>query len=356
MTAANMFWLDTLRECKIDHSLSLPFDRYRLSNEHRSGRGTSISFDFDQHLSHDFIHYASSNNMTTEQLALAIYYVFLFKLTNGESDLCIGMNIDNRYRDEFKSLIGLFENIIPLRCQLDPHRSFDQLMKYVSEIVKNSMKYSYYPLQRILNQHPHISKAVFLDISFEFQTNRNQHKNKELMIGDNEFHGMPISIKNSEDQIMSKFDFVFIIKHDLNLNQFSCTINASLDLFDIKTIDKVSQRLHSMLKQIFTSTNDQMNRPIYELSLALPNERLLIQSMNNTEVSFSSTNCIHYEFVSQVIKHPQKLAVELDEQTLTYGELLHYVQMLSLKLLNIYHIIPGEIICQCVERSLSMVS
>ena len=36
------------------------------------------------------------------------------------------------------------------------------------------------------------------------------------------------------------------------------------------------------------------------------------------------------EFVSQVMKHPQKLAVELDDQSLTYSELLHYAQLLSL--------------------------
>ncbi|CAF4316771.1 unnamed protein product, partial [Adineta steineri] len=55
------------------------------------------------------------------------------------------------------------------------------------------------------------------------------------------------------------------------------------------------------------------------------------------------------------MKHPQKLAVELDEQSLTYCELLHYVQILSLTLLNEYHVFPGEVVCQCVERSLSMV-
>ncbi|CAF4159847.1 unnamed protein product, partial [Adineta steineri] len=81
-----------------------------------------------------------------------------------------------------------------------------------------------------------------------------------------------------------------------------------------------------------------------------------MQSMNNTQVSFSSpVNCIHHEFVYQVMKHPQKLAVELDEQSLTYCELLHYVQVLSLILLNEYHVVPGEVVCQCVERSLSMV-
>ncbi|CAF4226665.1 unnamed protein product, partial [Adineta steineri] len=43
MTGASMFWLDTLHDCKLDQPLSLPFDRYRLANEHRTGRGTSIS-------------------------------------------------------------------------------------------------------------------------------------------------------------------------------------------------------------------------------------------------------------------------------------------------------------------------
>ncbi|CAF1001867.1 unnamed protein product [Adineta steineri] len=78
--------------------------------------------------------------------------------------------------------------------------------------------------------------------------------------------------------------------------------------------------------------------------------------MNNTQISFPSPlTCIHHEFVGQVMKHPQKLAVELDEQSLTYCELLYYVQVLSLTLLNEYHITPGEVVCQCVERSLSMV-
>ncbi|CAF4350942.1 unnamed protein product, partial [Adineta steineri] len=67
--------------------------------------------------------------------------------------------------------------------------------------------------------------------------------------------------------------------------------------------------------------------------------------MNNTQVSFSSSplTCIHHEFTHQVMKHPQKLAVELDEQSLTYAELLHYVQILSLALVNDYHIFPDEV-------------
>ncbi|CAF1569848.1 unnamed protein product, partial [Adineta steineri] len=135
MTGASMFWLDALHNCKLDQPLSLPFDRYRLTSEHRSGRGTSISFDFGQDLSHHFLTHASSNNISLEHLTFAIYFLFLFKLTNGQTDLCLAMHIhNNRYRDELKSIIGLFENVIPLRCQSHPYWCFHQLLEHVREV------------------------------------------------------------------------------------------------------------------------------------------------------------------------------------------------------------------------------
>ncbi|CAF4139461.1 unnamed protein product, partial [Adineta steineri] len=359
MTGASMFWLDTLHDCKLDQPLSLPFDQYRLSNEHRTGRGTSISFDFGQDLSHDFLVYASSNNIPLEHLTFAIYFIFLFKLSNGQTDLCLAMNINNhRYRDELKSIIGLFENVIPLRCQLNPHWCFHQLFEHVREITTNSMKYSYFPLQRILNQHPHMSKPAFLNTSLEFISYTSNNNNNAIMIGDSQLVPESFSFHINEDEILSASDFSLSVHHDMNMNQLSCTINASLDLFNRDTVEKISQRFHCILHQSSASMVDnQINKPIYELSLILSNEQYLMQSLNNTQISFPSSplTCIHHEFVYQVMKHPQKLAVELDEQSLTYCELLYYVQVLSLTLLNEYHVFPGEIVCQCVERSLSMV-
>ena len=358
MTAASMFWLDTLHDCKFDESLSLPYDRYRLLDEHRTDCGTSVSFSFVEDLSNNILVYSLSNNISLEHLALATYYVFLFRLTNGERDLCVGVNINNRYHDELKSIIGLFENIIPLRCQLDPPSSFHQLIKHVCDIGTNTMKYSYFPLQRILDQHPNVTKAAFLNIFFEFQSNQNQSGNNknEVMIGDARFHLRSISFNNNSHEMRTKCDFSLVIEHDLNMNQLSCTISASLDLFNVETVDKIAQRFHLMFEQLFHLRDGQMKEPIDELSLILSDERILMESINNTQVIFPSVTCIHHEFVAQVMKHPQKVAVELDEQSLTYCELLYYAQVLSLNLINRYHVVPGEIICQCVERSLSMVS
>jgi fengycin family lipopeptide synthetase D len=355
MSGASMFWKDTLHDYNINQSLPLPFDRHRLSDEHRTGRGTSISFNFDQDLSYHIISYASSKNIKSEYLALTLYYAFLFKLTNGEKDLCIGINTDGRYRDEFKLMIGMFVNAIPLRCQFDPHWSFDQLVDFVCETLTNSMKYSYFPLQRILTQHPNVSKPTFLDTSFEFQLTGNENNKNTIMIGNAQLHSVPISMNINKGEIMNKFDFSLKILHDMNINQLLCTINGSLDLFYEETVEKIAERFHAILQQLFLPTDVQRKKPIYELSLILPDERALMESMNNTQVLFPSVTFIHHEFVYQVMKYPQKLAVELDEQSLTYAELLYNVELLSLNLLNNHRIIPGEIVCQCVERSLSMV-
>ncbi|UJR06586.1 hypothetical protein I4U23_010870 [Adineta vaga] len=356
MTGAEMFWLDALHNSKLDQSLSLPYDRYRLANEHRTGRGTSISFDLGQDLSHYFLTYASTNNISLEYLSLMTYFIFLFKLTNGEQDLCIGMNTDGRYRDEFRSLIGMFVNAIPLRCQLDPHSSFHQFTQQMRVLMTNSMKYSYFPLQRILAQHPHLSNPAFLDTSFQFITSMTNDDQDKVNLGDNELILAPYSIEISEDEVMSKFDFILTFHHTLDPNELSCTIDASLDLFHVETVNKISQQFHSLLYDLCASIIDsQSKKPLYELSLTLPTEQLLVQSMNNTQISYPSVKCIHHEFVSKAMIYSQKLAVELDEQSLTYCELLYYVQVLSLTLLNEYRVNVGDIICQCVERSISMV-
>ena len=362
MTAASMFWMDTLHDCHLDRSLPLPYDHYHVSDEHRTGRGTSISFDFGQDLSHRFLLYASSTGISAEHLSLACYYAFLFKLCNGETDLCIGVNTDGRYRQELMSVIGMFVNTLPLRCQLDPHWSFDRLVKCVVERMSESMDYSYYPLQRILAQHPNITKPAFLDTSFVFIASQNAHVREEqsrvVVIGDSQLDLVPFSIKTSEDEIMSKFDFSFTIHHNLARNQLSCIIDASLDLFDVHTVDTIAQRFHSMLSQPFHGEQIRMDKPIYELSLLSSEEKLLVQSINNTQTlpPSASPACIHHAFVDRVMRHPQKLSVELDDQSLTYAELLFYAQLLSLHLVKEHKVSVGEIVCQCVERSLSMVS
>ena len=41
------------------------------------------------------------------------------------------MNTHGRYKEELMSVIGMFVNAIPLRCQLEPYRLLRQLIEHV---------------------------------------------------------------------------------------------------------------------------------------------------------------------------------------------------------------------------------
>jgi non-ribosomal peptide synthetase component F len=357
MVAASAFWRDVLHDCELDRPLPLPFDRLRVSDESRSGRGASVTFQFGQNLSQAFITYASTHDIKLEHLALAAYYIFLFKLTNGEKDICLVMNTHGRYKPELMAVIGMFVNAIPMRCRFDPNYSFSQFVQHVQTVATNSLEHSYFPLQHILAQHPLVSRPAFLDTFFGFVSFPDVNSRSTVTIGGVKIVTMPYSIRVSTDEIASKYDFSLNIHHDSATNHLSYTIEASLDLFTASTVNTIGERFHVMLEQLFESSmTHRVPQSIYALSITLPDDTTLIESIKNTQLVLPPPQCMHHNFMHRAMEDPQKLAVELDGQSLTYSELLFYTQRLALHLLISSNFTSGDIVCQCTERSISMVS
>ena len=64
---------------------------------------------------------------------------------------------------------------------------------------------------------------------------------------------------------------------------------------------------------------------------------------------------IHERFARQTSYHPQKLGIVLENQSLSYAELLYSSQCLAAHIIDKYDIKPGDVIIQCVEKSIEMV-
>lgn len=97
---SDAFWYEMLHNYEIERLLSLPSDRQRISSNDRTCHAWSTIFNFDTNLSCVLLNYASLMNTTLDYLTFTCYYVFLFKLTNGEKDLCIGRKIDRHHQSD----------------------------------------------------------------------------------------------------------------------------------------------------------------------------------------------------------------------------------------------------------------
>lgn len=153
----------------------------------------------------------------------------------------------------------------------------------------------------------------------------------------------------------SMFDLCLTIVHNEEANTPHYQIAAPSHLFDQTTIEQLSQRFHLLSQQLLSF--DAPRKPIYKFSIILPNEQYLLTLFHNRhdddDDSISTT--VPQLFLEQVMKYPHKVALTLDDFSLTYSQLLARVKQLCHTLKREYDIQIGDIICQCMDRSIEMI-
>ncbi|CAF1349893.1 unnamed protein product, partial [Didymodactylos carnosus] len=350
---AKEYWTKLLDGYNQDKQLSLPCDYKQLDQQiqqHQTGHCSSTEIQLNRELIKQMLDYSQKMNITMFQLCLSCYYLLLFKLTQ-EHDLCTGSINDNRDGSELSSMIGT--NTLPYRFQLDPYHAFDQLVQQVKQLCVNIAEFAYLPYGDLIQPHekPWSLLLPYIQILFVFQ---NFHIEEDIDFGD----GISLSrLRNNTDVMRTtKFDLAFKINYIPIKTCLQYTLEYSVDLFKHSTIERILQRFQQLVEQLFNSSFNKQTQPVYELSLILPFERQLLYELNQTHVDYGpeQLKCIHHLFVDRTLAYSQKVSVVLDQQSLTYSELLYYVQLVSIQLIQVYNVKPQQIICQCLERSIEM--
>ncbi|CAF1280969.1 unnamed protein product [Adineta ricciae] len=273
MTSASQFWRSYLDGYQIKCQLPFLIDRQQFTNNQRSGLSINNKFSFDNKSSDSFLSYASSHDVTPFQLGLTIFYAFLLKLTNNNTDLCVGCISANRYRTELQNLIGMFVATLPYRVTINPYDSFGKLVEQVREKCFAIIQHSHYPLQRILadinfNQ----SNLSLFQTVFDFITE--SHYTNDLSI-----RNVKLEPGSSELYEIFPFDFGMTFQYNALLvdNQLSGFITCSRDLFDEATVKVITRRFQHFCQQLFSSefTPDSINmdlRPIFKFDPSSPDE------------------------------------------------------------------------------------
>ena len=282
MYLSKEFWRRQIQGCNLQRPLSLPVDRHCSMNDRRSGLASNAEIFFSDSLATTFIAYASLHQLTLFQLSLATFYAFLYKLSHGDSDLCVSCIDANRFRSELQDILGMFLAILPYRVELNSQWSFDELLKNVREKCLTILEHSHYPLQYILADCQRNQVNVTLhQIVFDF--NIVSSYINQLSLGDTVLKVVPSDSFN----ICAKYDFLLLFYYDSisNDEQLFCRFVCSRDLFDDTTVKKISRRFQHFLEQIFLSESTVNNRiglhptPISQFSIILPEEIKAIEDV-----------------------------------------------------------------------------
>jgi 3-oxoacyl-(acyl-carrier-protein) synthase/acyl carrier protein len=208
--------------------LLMPIDYERPIN--LSFEGNSVSFQIDRQETEDLKELALTGDATLFIVLLAIYNVFLAKIS-GQEDIVVGTGVSGRRHVEFQHIMGMFVNTLALRNYPGGEKTFNAFLVEVRDRTLSAFENQDYQLEDLVEKVvPNRSRTrnPLFDTAFIFQNYQGRHLLQD--ISQVESPGFEVKPYGSEAR-SSRFDISF----------FSAEVDAKLH-FDVEYSSKLFKK------------------------------------------------------------------------------------------------------------------
>lgn len=287
-------------------------------------KGADYCFSLSPDLSAQVQALARQQTVSVYHLLLAVWSLTLHKVT-GQQDILLGTPMANRQLPGSDSLIGFFVNTQVLHHHIDPKADFLSLLSEVCQQSTEMQRYQELPFELLLEQlsiERDASRHPLFQVMFSVQTFAEAATSLDWL--------SPVLLPAGGCN--AKYDLSFQL--ELREQQISGVLNYASSLFSEKRIRLIQQGFINLLHQVVTapaSKNGQLSLLTTEQKTAM----LVLGNRQNQRSAQKHKTTINALFALQVAAYPQKIAVQLDEQQLTYSELDALSSQLAHQLLQL---------------------
>ncbi|WP_099766228.1 non-ribosomal peptide synthetase [Chryseobacterium sp. 52] len=317
----------------------------------RSYKGGLVHKTIDLKLSDDFRENLNHDKSTLFMGFLALTNILIYKYTN-QKDIVIGSPVSIRDQADLENQIGVYINTLPLRVILDVNKGFKTLLDQVKELTLEAYKYKDYPFEQLIEDlkiKTDANKNPLFNVMAVMQNNDIRNEGK-LIQDSNEFKIETYKDKGAE-YVTSKLDlaFFFTDNHEKGL---VVGIEYNTDIYNSSTIERICRHLDTLLR----SAIEHPDMSIKDLEILSAADRIeLLESFNDTTVSYPQGDNIVSLFEKQAISTPDHVALVFEEEELTYKELDEKSNQLARYLLSRHSLGRGVLCGIMMDRSLDMI-
>ncbi len=321
-------------------ALSLPTDRPRPAIQTFRGARHSSSLPDDLYAA---LKQLSRQEHVTLFMTLAAGFATLLWRYTQQTDIVIGTPIANRNRAEIEGLIGFFVNTLVLRFDLGAPLSFRELLAHVRATALAAYEHQDLPFEKLvemLNLPRDLSRTPIFQVMFVFNEEHAPFQPIELP-------GLTIAPLTAETQT-AKFDLTLVISERADTLFAAFEYNA--DLFDETTIERILGHFQTLL---YAATTEP-GQPIADLPLMTGVERQQLLGPWAITRSPAPRVCFHRLFEAQAERTPDAIAVNFEDQQLSYDELNRRANHLA-HYLQARQVAPGTLVGICMARSVELI-
>ncbi|HJX28216.1 MAG TPA: condensation domain-containing protein, partial [Thermoanaerobaculia bacterium] len=298
------FWRDALAGAPT--RLDLPADRPRPALASLAGAGLPLSVPTD--LAAALGDLARGQGATLFMTLLTAFSALLHRAT-GQDDLLVGSPVANRGATQVEGLIGFLINTLVLRARPTPERTFADLLSEVKTNALAAYAHQDLPFERLVE---------------ELEVERSLDRNPLFQVA--------LSLQNAPVEVLALPGLSLeplsvgttTAKFDLSLSfgaagdQLAGAIEYATDLFDRTTVERLGGHLLTLLSAAVADPERRLGD--LQLLSAAERHQLSIE-WNDTRDQGLDDLSLHEVFEVWAATAPERPAVVLDEERLTYGEL-----------------------------------
>lgn len=316
--------------------LTLPLERRGTANKEFAPRSVAMTLDAD--LAARVEQVCRSHDVSTPAYLLACWQTLLWRVT-GRPEFVIEQLFDGRKYEELQQAVGLFARTLPITCHIDEKFRFSNVLRAAHKSMTEAQAWEdhYFPEQ--FSALGDVSlRPGSPPVSFDFRQG----------FAARECAGILVSLYKQR---------VYTDRFKLHLSCVSdggsliIEIHYDPSRFDSEQAGRMAERLHALLK---SSSGDPQSE-VGKLGILSDAEYdNVVVEFNRAEHFRPENACVHELFERQVERTPENIAVEFDDQRLTFSELngranrfAHYLRDLRVG--------PETVVALFTERSPEMI-
>ncbi|UAA37425.1 amino acid adenylation domain-containing protein [Paraneptunicella aestuarii] len=251
----------------------------------------------------------SQAHQATLFMTVQTAFSVLLSRFSGEDDIVMGTAIANREQQEISDLIGLFANTLVLRTGVESGVSFDALLGKARQDLLSDFAHQHLPFE-LLVEHMNPTRQLSYNPLFQIMLLWQNNESSEIQLSQ-DLHFSDYALERN----VSKFELTLSVIEDAG--GLSLYWRYATDLFDEDSVKGWAEAFEVLLKGIALAPQTDVKR----LPLLTESNKALMQRWNNTNQHFDYPAGLHQWFEQQVESNPNAVALEANDDGLTYAEL-----------------------------------
>lgn len=332
------YWRTQLQGIPQCHSLPLDFARPSQPRH----RGARVTKKLDAQLTQALKQLAKAHKLTLFMLLHGAFSAVLARHSNNR-DIVIGTAVANRQRLEFEDMVGCFINTLVLRLNCRGEQSINGFFEQVKQVNLEAQDHQDVAFEQLVEQlNPSRDTACSPLFQVMFTMNTNDRQSMSLP---------GVQFDALEPKAVAA-------KYDLTLNaidsgeRLELTFEYDRDLFKPSRMDTLAEHLALWLGGLAVQFDQGQ---LAQMPLLSEQEQHHLRfELNDTAQPFDQHQGIHQLFERQVQNNPDAIALEFEQNQLSYGQLNDKANRLAALLID-QGVVRDTLVGVCLPRGEDLV-